>query len=285
VALMLAGLQFGLIVGAIAGPSPSFPMSARWSAARWPSAWRCSSSGATGCQIGVIAAIFAVGQFIEGNILTPKLVGKSVGLHPVWLLFALSAFGSVFGFVGMLVAVPVAASIGVLTRFAVAQYQASLLYRGVEGPHPARNDRRRGPREGPATGLRPARATALDDACDFFVSPVQRAGAGGADGWRDWPGGKLLLVGPGLGQDPSGRRLGQRAGAALIVAAATWPKADAAPRWPLTGRVAVEDIDRWRATAAETALFPPAQPDLAGGPPACDRDAPAARLGPRSCPT
>jgi predicted PurR-regulated permease PerM len=60
-------------------------------------------------------------------------VGKSVGLHPVWLLLALSAFGSVFGFAGMLVAVPVAASIGVLTRFGVAQYQASLLYRGVEG--------------------------------------------------------------------------------------------------------------------------------------------------------
>ena len=84
-------------------------------------------------SIGVVAAIFAAGQFIEGNILTPKLVGKSVGLHPVWLMFALSVFGSLFGFVGMLIAVPMAAAIGVLTRFALAQYQASLLYQGVAG--------------------------------------------------------------------------------------------------------------------------------------------------------
>ena len=80
-----------------------------------------------------LAAIFAVGQFLEGNVLTPKLVGKSVGLHPVWLMFALSVFGSLFGFVGMLIAVPMAAAIGVLTRFALAQYQASLLYQGVAG--------------------------------------------------------------------------------------------------------------------------------------------------------
>ena len=84
-------------------------------------------------QIGIIAAIFAAGQFVEGNVLTPRLVGKSVGLHPVWLLFALSAFGTVFGFVGMLIAVPVAAAIGVLTRFAMEQYRASLLYQGKAG--------------------------------------------------------------------------------------------------------------------------------------------------------
>ena len=82
-------------------------------------------------SIGTIVAIFAFGQFIEGNILTPRLVGKSVGLHPVWLLFALSAFGSMFGFVGMLVAVPVAATIGVFTRYGISQYQESVLFRGA----------------------------------------------------------------------------------------------------------------------------------------------------------
>ncbi len=65
-------------------------------------------------------------------MLTPKLVGSSVGLHPVWLIFALSAFGTVFGFVGLLVAVPVAAVIGVLVRYGVDQYQQGLLYRGIE---------------------------------------------------------------------------------------------------------------------------------------------------------
>jgi len=81
----------------------------------------------------VVWAIFQSGQLIEGNLLTPKLVGDSVGLHPVWLLLALSVFGSLFGFVGMLVAVPVAAAIGVLARFAVGQYKASRLYRGLSG--------------------------------------------------------------------------------------------------------------------------------------------------------
>ncbi len=57
--------------------------------------------------IGVVAAIFAIGQFLEGNILSPKLVGGSVGLHPVWLMFSLSAFGAMLGFLGLLIAVPV----------------------------------------------------------------------------------------------------------------------------------------------------------------------------------
>ena len=79
------------------------------------------------------AAIFAAGQFLEGNVITPRFVGKSVGLHPVWLLFALSAFGTVFGFVGMLVAVPVAAAIGVLARFGIGRYLDSRLYQGLAG--------------------------------------------------------------------------------------------------------------------------------------------------------
>jgi predicted PurR-regulated permease PerM len=76
--------------------------------------------------------IFVVGQVLEGNVLTPKLVGKSVGLHPVWLIFALSVFGSIFGFVGMLVAVPLAAMIGVLVRFGIEQYIEGSLYRGLD---------------------------------------------------------------------------------------------------------------------------------------------------------
>ena len=77
-----------------------------------------------------------IGQVIEGNVLTPKLVGDSVGLHPVWLIFALSVFGSLFGFIGMLVAVPLAASLGVIMRFLVGQYTDSKLYRGLsDGDH------------------------------------------------------------------------------------------------------------------------------------------------------
>jgi predicted PurR-regulated permease PerM len=86
----------------------------------------------------VIVGIFGVGQFIEGNILQPRLVGSSIGVHPVWLMFALFAFGSLFGFVGVLLAVPVTAAIGVLVRFAVERYRLSALYldRGAEPPAP-----------------------------------------------------------------------------------------------------------------------------------------------------
>ncbi len=80
----------------------------------------------------VVAAIFVAGQFIEGNFLSPKLVGDRVGLHPVWLMFSLFAFGYVFGFVGLLLAVPLAAATGVLTRFALQKYLASPLYQGVD---------------------------------------------------------------------------------------------------------------------------------------------------------
>ncbi|WP_309664262.1 AI-2E family transporter [Tabrizicola sp.] len=133
IALMLAGLQFGLIVGAIAGAITFIPYVGSIIGGTLAVGLALFQFWGDWVSIGIIAAIFAVGQFIEGNVLTPKLVGKSVGLHPVWLLFALSAFGSVFGFVGMLIAVPVAASIGVLTRFGVGQYQSSLLYKGETG--------------------------------------------------------------------------------------------------------------------------------------------------------
>ncbi|MGH6864265.1 MAG: AI-2E family transporter, partial [Methylocella sp.] len=80
--------------------------------------------------------VFLVGQFLEGNILSPKLVGASVGLHPVWLIFALLAFGSLFGFTGLITAVPFAATAGVITRFAVRRYRESNLYTGTAGPNP-----------------------------------------------------------------------------------------------------------------------------------------------------
>ncbi len=133
VALMMAGLQFGLVVGAIAGAITFIPYVGSLVGGTLALGLALFQFWGDWLSIGLIAAIFAVGQFVEGNILTPKLVGKSVGLHPVWLLFALSSFGSVFGFVGLLVAVPVAASIGVLTRFGISQYQRSLLYRGDVG--------------------------------------------------------------------------------------------------------------------------------------------------------
>ena len=143
-ALTLAGLNFGLVVGFVAGLISFIPYVGalvggvlaiglalfQW----WGGIPLDDGGGSTNwVRIGIVAAIFMIGQFLEGNILTPKLVGESIGLHPVWLLFALSVFGSLFGFVGMLVAVPVAALIGVLARFAIEQYRSGRLYQGQSG--------------------------------------------------------------------------------------------------------------------------------------------------------
>ena len=130
IGLTAVGLNFGLLIGLFAGLVSFIPyvgsllglvLSVGVAIVQfWPE-WH---------WIAIVAAIFFGGQFIEGNILQPNLVGKSVGLHPVWLMFALFAFGALFGFVGLLVAVPAAAAVGVLVRFALSRYLDSPLYRG-----------------------------------------------------------------------------------------------------------------------------------------------------------
>ena len=131
VALMLAGLNFGLLVGAFAGLISFIPFVGSLVGGSLAIGLALFQYWDTPVMIGVVAGIFLFGQVVEGNILTPKLVGGSVGLHPVWLLLALSIFGALFGFAGMLVAVPVSAMIGVLVRFMVEQYRTGRLYRGL----------------------------------------------------------------------------------------------------------------------------------------------------------
>ena len=131
IALMVIGLQFGLIVGFIAGLISFIPYVGALVGGALALGLAVFQFWGEWWMIGGVAAIFAAGQVVEGNILTPNLVGGSVGLHPVWLIFALSAFGALFGFVGMLVAVPVAASIGVVARWGVEQYRDSRLYKGL----------------------------------------------------------------------------------------------------------------------------------------------------------
>jgi predicted PurR-regulated permease PerM len=130
VGLTLVGLNFGILIGLFAGLISFIPyigslvglvLSVGVALVQfWPDYW----------MIGAVILVFLVGQFIEGNILQPRLVGKSVGLHPVWLMFALFAFGALFGFVGLLIAVPAAAAIAVLVRFGLSRYLHSPLYVG-----------------------------------------------------------------------------------------------------------------------------------------------------------
>ena len=131
IALMLVGLQFGLVVGFVAGLITFIPYLGALLGGALAIGLGLFQFWGDWVSLAMVAGIFAIGQVVEGNFLTPKLVGGSVGLHPVWLLLALSVFGALFGFIGMLVAVPVAASLGVITRFGVEQYKTSLLYRGL----------------------------------------------------------------------------------------------------------------------------------------------------------
>lgn len=134
VALMAVGLQFGLVVGFLAGGLTFIPYVGAILGGVLAIGLGLFQFWGDWLSLGLVAGIFVLGQVIEGNFLTPKLVGSSVGLHPVWLIFALSVFGSLFGFVGMLVAVPVAAALGVLARFFFGRYRASRLYRGLAEP-------------------------------------------------------------------------------------------------------------------------------------------------------
>ncbi len=132
VGLSLIGLNFGLLIGLSAGFLSFIPYVGSLTALvlsaivaivqGWPE-WRLLAMA-----LGVVGA----GQFLEGNVLSPKLVGESVGLHPVWLIFALLAFGSLFGFTGLIVAVPLAAAVGVILRFAVLRYRESKLYTEID---------------------------------------------------------------------------------------------------------------------------------------------------------
>lgn len=132
--LMLVGLQFGLVVGLIAGLISFIPYVGSVVGGVLAIGLALFQFWAEPWWIGAVAGIFVAGQMVEGNFLTPKLVGGSVGLHPVWLMLALSVFGTLFGFLGMLVAVPVAATLGVFSRFGIRQYLAGRLYQGLEGP-------------------------------------------------------------------------------------------------------------------------------------------------------
>jgi len=127
--LSLSGLSFGFLIGLLSGALSFIPfVGAIFGAITsiglailqfWPDDM---------ARVGIVLAIYVVGQVAEGYVLTPKLVGDRIGLHPVWVMFGVLAGGVLFGFVGMLLALPVSAVIGVLVRFGLDQYLRSHFY-------------------------------------------------------------------------------------------------------------------------------------------------------------
>ncbi|WP_017997967.1 AI-2E family transporter [Paracoccus sp. N5] len=136
IGLGLVGLPFGVAIGVIAASLSFIPYVGVLIGGATAIGVALFSFWGEPVWIAAVVAIFVVGQFIEGNFLQPKIVGTSVGLHPVWLMLALTVFGTLFGFVGLLVAVPLAAALGVLVRFAAGRYRESALYTGREVPAP-----------------------------------------------------------------------------------------------------------------------------------------------------
>ncbi len=127
--LALIGLPFGIVIGLAAGLLTFVPYVGATSGLIASMAIALAQFD-DWQRIGLVAGVFLVGQVLEGNFLTPKLVGDRVGLHPVWIIFALLSGGALFGFLGLLLAVPTAAALGVLVRFFIARYLESSLYRG-----------------------------------------------------------------------------------------------------------------------------------------------------------
>ena len=135
IGLLLVGLRFGLIIGFLTGIFSFIPyigMTIGLVIGLAVAAFQFQDI----VMIGLVAGIFALGQFIEGNLISPRLVGSRIHLHPVWVIFAVLA-GTVWaGVLGTLLAVPVAAVIGVLLRFGLERYRASALYGRPPSPEP-----------------------------------------------------------------------------------------------------------------------------------------------------
>lgn len=140
-ALTVVGLKSGLLVGLGAGAISFIPYLGAATGLTVAVAIAVVQFGAWP-MVAVVALVFVIGQLAESYVLTPRLVGDRIGLHPVWIIFALLAGGALFGFTGVLLAVPVAAVIGVLTRFGLKRYLASPLYTGHHGGSHGSGDKR-----------------------------------------------------------------------------------------------------------------------------------------------
>lgn len=130
VGLTIVGLQFGFVIGLIAGLISFIPFVGTLVGATLAIGMGIAQFAPDWIGVGKVGVVFLIGYLLEGNVLSPKLVGDRVGLHPVWIMFALLAGGSLFGFTGVLIAVPIAAIVGVLVRHLIGRYHASSIYRG-----------------------------------------------------------------------------------------------------------------------------------------------------------
>lgn len=127
VGLSLIGLDLGLLVGILSGVLSFIPYFGFLTGVILSCLLALVQEASISLWIG-IGTVFLIGQILEGYVLTPKLVGDKVGLHPVWVIFSLLAGGALFGFIGVFVAVPVAAVIAVFVRRIIKWYKTTPVY-------------------------------------------------------------------------------------------------------------------------------------------------------------
>jgi predicted PurR-regulated permease PerM len=130
IGLSLAGVNYGALVGLTTGILTFIPIVGWVLGLLTALGLALAQFGAEPVMLAKVAAVLVAGLVLDTAVLSPQFVGQKVGLHPVWLIFALFAFSYLFGFVGTLVAVPVAAALGVLVRHALSLYLESSVYKG-----------------------------------------------------------------------------------------------------------------------------------------------------------
>jgi predicted PurR-regulated permease PerM len=124
----LVGLDYAIILGLLAGVLGFVPFLGVIFAVVLSLLIALGQWGFDPLQLGLVTGVFMVGQVLESSVLTPNLIGNRIGLHPVWVLFAVFAGGQVAGVAGVFFAVPVAAVLGVIVRAALAHYRTSQFY-------------------------------------------------------------------------------------------------------------------------------------------------------------
>ncbi|KAF1684858.1 AI-2E family transporter [Pseudoxanthomonas broegbernensis] len=135
IGLQLVGLKLGLLIGIVAGLISFIPyLGATTGVVMAVATALVQAQGLDLQLLLLVGAVFTVGQLLESYVLTPRIVGDKIGLHPVAVIFAVMAGGQLFGFLGMLMALPVAAVANVLLRFASERYRQSDLYTGEQIP-------------------------------------------------------------------------------------------------------------------------------------------------------
>ena len=137
VGLSSAGLNYGLLIGICTGVMTFVPVVGTVLGLITASTVAIMQGWPDLTLLATVVAIFAAGQALDSGFLSPRVVGAKIGLHPVALIFALVVFSYLFGFVGVLVAVPMAAAAGVLIRYSLELYLASSYYKGTAQGDPS----------------------------------------------------------------------------------------------------------------------------------------------------